>query len=76
MATLGNNDFWSAANELAVLTAGVNELRALLAEVQTGLRSQGKSIATLDSASQDTSARLNQTLDKLKQLPLVGGKFK
>lgn len=65
-----------AANELAVLTAGVNELKALLTEVQTGLRSQGESIATLASASQDTSTLLNQTLDKLKLLPLVGGKFK
>lgn len=64
------------ANELAALTPGLNELKALLAEAQAGLGSQGESIAILDSTSQDISTRLNQTLHKLKQLPLVGGKFK
>ncbi len=52
----------TATNELATLAAGIIQLKALLTEAQTGLR--------------ETSTRLGQTLDKLKHLPLVGGKFK
>jgi len=66
----------SAETELAALANGVAELHSLLAGVQEGMRSQGESIAGLDSCLQDTTTRFNQTLERLKQLPLVGGKFK
>lgn len=35
-----------------------------------------RGIAALEKSSQGTAERLDQTLDKLKQLPLLGGKFK
>ncbi len=54
----------------------MTEIRALLTEVEAKTRSQDKSIAAIEQSSQDTAARLSETLDKLKQLPLVGGKFK
>lgn len=66
----------SAERELAALAAAVGELKSLLATVQDGLRSHGETIADVDSSLQDTTARFNQTLEKLKHLPLVGGKFK
>jgi ABC-type transporter Mla subunit MlaD len=62
--------------ELSSLTEGINELRTLLAEVQGKLRSQDGSISSMSQASQDTAMRLEQALEKLKQLPLIGGKFK
>lgn len=66
----------SAEHELTALAAGVAELKSLLAGVQDRLRSQGDSIAGLDSSLQDTTTRLNQALEKLKQSWFVGGKFK
>lgn len=66
----------AATDKLAALANGISEVKALLAEVQAGLRSHGEAIAGLDSSLKDTATRLNQTLEKLKQLPLVGGKFK
>ena len=63
-------------SELASLTAAVTELKALLTEVQAGMRSQNESLGALGQLSRDTASRLNQTLDKLKHIPLVGGKFK
>lgn len=61
---------------VATLTGGMTELRTLLTKVDAKLGSQDGSIAALEQVSQDTATRLNQTLDKLKQLPLFGGKFK
>lgn len=66
----------TAGRELAVHTGEFAELRALLTKVQSNLRSQEGSIAALAQALQSTTTRLDQTLDKLKQLPMVGGKFK
>ena len=66
----------TATNELAALAGGVNELKALLAEVQAGSHSQGESISALDTSLQETSTQLSQTIEKLRHLPLVGGKFK
>jgi len=66
----------TAANELAALATRISELKALLTQVQAGLCSQGESISTLDSSLQETSTQMSQTLDKLRHLPLVGGKFK
>ena len=66
----------AAGRELAALSAGITELRTLLTKVQTKLSSQDGSLSAIAQASQNTATRLDQTLDKLKQLPLVGGKFK
>ena len=66
----------AATNELAALAAGISELKTLLSEVQAGLRSQGQSVAALDTSLQETSTQLSQTIEKLRHLPLVGGKFK
>lgn len=66
----------SAERELAALATDAGGLKSLLATVQDGLRSQSETIASVDSSLQDTTTRFDQTLEKLKQLPLVGGKFK
>jgi hypothetical protein len=54
----------------------INSLSGPLAKVQAKLATQGGANAARDSFLQATAARLDETLDKLKQLPLVGGKFK
>ena len=66
----------TTAGGLAALTGGMTEIRALLTEVQAKLRSQDKSIAAIEQSLEDTAARLHQTLDRLKELPFFGGKFK
>jgi chromosome segregation ATPase len=67
----------AGGREMLALTGGVAELRLLLTKVEAKLGPQDGAIAALEQASQDTATRLNQTLDKLKQLPLfLGGKFK
>jgi len=66
----------AGGREMLALTGGVAELRLLLTTVETKLGLQDGAIAALSQTSQETAKRLNQTLDKLKQLPLLGGKFK
>jgi hypothetical protein len=66
----------AVTSELAALTVGVSELKALLSEVGTVSRSQNESIDALDRSLQATTRLVDQTIDKLKHLPLVGGKFK
>lgn len=66
--------------DLAATTKKLDELafafNAHKTNVENELASQGALIAALDSALQKTATLLNQTLEKLKHLPLVGGKFK
>jgi chromosome segregation ATPase len=64
------------ATELSALSGGIGELKGLLADVQTSLTAQDRAHVALNSSLQTTAARLDKTLDKLKQLPLVGCKFK
>lgn len=66
----------ASASELATLTAEVKGLKSLLSDAQTGLRSQADSIVRIDSSSRENAARLSETIERLKQLPLVGNKFK
>jgi chromosome segregation ATPase len=66
----------SAETGLAGLASGIADLKSLLAGFQEASRFQGETIAAVDSSLQETTARFDQTLEKLKQLPLVGGKFK
>lgn len=66
----------AATNELATLAESISEVKTLLTEVQAGLRFQGESVAALDTSLQETSTQLSQTIEKLRHLPLVGGKFK
>jgi len=66
----------TTAGELATIAAGAGEVRAMLTKVLTEIEVQSRAIAALTRSSQDTDARLSQTIEKLKQLPLVGGKFK
>ncbi len=66
----------TATNELSALAAGISELKVRLTEVQGGLRSQNESVSALGASLQATSAQLGQTIEVLRQLPLVGGKFK
>jgi chromosome segregation ATPase len=63
-------------NEQAALAEEAGALRKLLVEVQAELGSQRESIDALGSSLEATTTRLNQTLDKLRQLPLVGSKFR
>lgn len=49
-------------NDLTALAVSIPELKALLAKVE--------------SSSQATAAQLDETIEKLKKVPLVGGKFK
>lgn len=51
-----------ATNDLTILAANISELKAFLAKVE--------------SSSQATVALLDETIEKLKKVPLVGGKFR
>jgi chromosome segregation ATPase len=64
------------AGDIGELSAALGELKALLSDAHGHLHSQSELIGSLDSSLQDTTMRLNQTLETLKHLPLVGGKFK
>ena len=66
--------------DLAATTKKLDELASAFnahkTNIENELASQGALIPALDSALQKTATILNQTLEKLKHLPLVGGKFK
>lgn len=62
--------------ELSALSSDMEGLKGLLANVQTGLTSQDQANVALKLTLETTAARLEQTIDKLKQIPLVGSKFK
>lgn len=66
----------SATRDVAALTRGIGEVTTSLVNVETKIHSQDGAIAAFKKSSQGTAERLDQTLDKLKQLPLLGGKFK
>ncbi len=71
-----NSHMAVATDELAALATRTNGLNSLLGEVQTGLHSQGEFASSLHRSLQETTEQLNQTIEKLRHLPLVGGKFK
>ena len=56
----------------ADLDVANSKISALVAK----LHAQDGAIAVQTQASQQTATRLTETLDKLKQVPLVGGKFR
>ena len=62
--------------DVAALTRGIGEVTTSLVNVETKIHSQDGAIAAFEKSSQGTAERLDQTLDKLKQLPFLGGKFK
>ena len=66
----------TATNELSALAAGIRDLKTRLGDVQAGLRSQGESVSVLGASLQETSTQLGQTIEVLRVLPFVGGKFK
>lgn len=66
----------TTAQELSALAIAITELRTVLTETNATVRSQAGSITALDSSLQATSTCLNETLEKLKQLPLLGSRFK
>ena len=67
----------SVTRDVAALTRGIGEVTTSLVNVETKIHSQDGAIAAFEKSSQGTAERLDQTLDKLKQLPLfLGGKFK
>jgi len=63
-------------NEISALANDSTALKNILVEVQATLASQGQVLTLLEKSSQDTSARLNAALEKLKKSFFVGGKFK
>jgi DNA repair exonuclease SbcCD ATPase subunit len=66
----------TATQELTAMVNETSALKSVLAEVQRSLASQGQALTTLEHSSQDTAARLGETLEKLKKSFFVGGKFK
>lgn len=62
--------------ELAALVNETTALKNVLVEVQASLTSQGNALTALEDSSENTSARLNETVEKLKQSIFVGRKFK
>ena len=55
--------------ELDGLAKEAGELKNVLGEVETSLRTQGKSLRGVTS-------RLDETMEKLRDLPLLGRKFR
>jgi len=66
----------ATGNELAAIGKETTALRDVLAEVQASLAAQIQVLTTLEASSQDTAARLNETVEKLKKSFFIGGKFK
>lgn len=68
------------AADLAATNKKLDELIATFSAFKTSsdgeLATQRASVAGLDSALQETTVLLNQTLEKLKHIPLIGSKFK
>lgn len=54
----------------------VAELRALITKTQDRLDFQDRSMVALTKAAKNTSARLDEILSRLRDIPILGGKFK
>jgi len=71
------NELLSDFGEHRTVTGGeVAALRNALAEVQVSVEAQGRLLAALETSSQATAERLNETVEKLRKSFFVGGKFK
>lgn len=63
----------SQSSDLKVANRKISEI---VEAIGANKEAAARDAAALEKAAQDTANRLDQTLDKLKQLPLFGGKFK